>query len=489
MILDPPAASRQSAGPDNLNGPRPRQPVFRPDATNSHETKTYAPNNGMPPLPPDRTAARLPQAVHQGFHPIPQQPHTPVPAQRAAIHAPNGQNMRPPHNAGFVQQKAPPQHVQSIPRNGVNQTTSTSYPAAAPLPQNPTTSRPRSRGGGGSAVVAGESHQATAAKRVEPPTGFFSAGVAMMLQESNASVLPADAPTFNPHAESPSIRKTSGVDHSRSKPVNKQILGNAVNHPDHPNHLKNPSPAVSGGGALNGSGSNLSSRPQQQQQQHPQQQYHQHRTTNLVNPHLDMTRKIGMPNNHSPLQNRGAYKPPGPAPALAPTKRVLDGTGAAVYVTLLYLSFFPFLPSLLFIPLYRSPLTPSPCFFPFHPPNPLIFPPSSLLLPDLATSAFLCTNSVVLDSKLSMPHIKLTLVQCTYRQARQPLHDISVNAASTTPSTNINTNTNTEIKPNATTTSTTSTVSGSAFSAPIVAAAITTVDGTGPGDAKRVKMG
>ena len=51
----------------------------------------------------------------------------------------------------------------------------------------------------------------------EPPVGFFPARVAETLQSTN--VLPVNAPLFDPHQESPSIRKTAGVDHTRSKQV------------------------------------------------------------------------------------------------------------------------------------------------------------------------------------------------------------------------------------------------------------------------------
>ena len=105
----------------------------------------------------------------------------------------------------------------------------------------------------------------------EPPVGFFTARAAETLQNGpNATV---KAPLFNPHLESPSIRKTAGVDHSKTKPVNRDALGQPPP----------PSPSISG----------LPAR------------------STFVNPQADKARKVGMPvGAGSLLQNRGSYKPP-----------------------------------------------------------------------------------------------------------------------------------------------------------------------------------
>lgn len=63
-----------------------------------------------------------------------------------------------------------------------------------------------------------------------PPVGFYSARAATALNE------PAEGATtpvsqFNPHAESPSIRKTVGIDHSRSVPVKRAGMGVAETPP------------------------------------------------------------------------------------------------------------------------------------------------------------------------------------------------------------------------------------------------------------------
>ena len=98
-----------------------------------------------------------------------------------------------------------------------------------------------------------------------PPVGFFTARAAESLQKGPAQA--SNVPAFNPHLESPSIRKTAGVDHSKTKPVRTESLGGP--------------PAV------------IPPR------------------TNFVNPQADKTRRVGMPMGAaSPLQNRGSYKPP-----------------------------------------------------------------------------------------------------------------------------------------------------------------------------------
>lgn len=98
-----------------------------------------------------------------------------------------------------------------------------------------------------------------------PTVGFFTARAAESLQ--NGPGLPSKAPAFNPHLESPSIRKTAGVDHTKTKPVGREAIGGS------------------------------------QQPPVPRAKF--------VNPQSDKTRRVGMPMGAaSPLQNRGSYKPP-----------------------------------------------------------------------------------------------------------------------------------------------------------------------------------
>ncbi|MCJ1476691.1 DNA repair protein rad52 [Lambiella insularis] len=116
---------------------------------------------------------------------------------------------------------------------------------------------------------------------VEPVVGFFTARAAESLQ--SAKNLPPNVSHFNPHAESPSIRKTAGVDHTKTKPVGRDMIG----------------------------------APGQVNQSVPPMR------TNFVNPQADQARRIGMPGAAaSPLQNRNSYK----APQMTNKRPAEDGT-------------------------------------------------------------------------------------------------------------------------------------------------------------------
>jgi DNA repair and recombination protein RAD52 len=117
-----------------------------------------------------------------------------------------------------------------------------------------------------------------------PPqgAGFFSARAAAMVPEgAPGDALPPshinNLPAFNPHLESPSIKRTPGIDHKSSKPLTRDLK-----HVPSSSQIPNP-----GLGAGIGRGS-------------------------VVNPQLDATRRIGAPGMGigSPMQNRGSYKPP-----------------------------------------------------------------------------------------------------------------------------------------------------------------------------------
>ncbi|KAJ5143979.1 uncharacterized protein N7515_002766 [Penicillium bovifimosum] len=63
-----------------------------------------------------------------------------------------------------------------------------------------------------------------------PSAGFYSARAVDLLRE-NPNAVPAGAPQFDPHAESPSIRKTAGVDHSKSLPIARPMLSGGTVSP------------------------------------------------------------------------------------------------------------------------------------------------------------------------------------------------------------------------------------------------------------------
>lgn len=136
----------------------------------------------------------------------------------------------------------------------------------------------------------------------EPPVGFITSRAAELLRDQppDASVAIA-LPKFNPNADSPSIRKTSGIDHAKSAPVRRDNL----NSLPAAHNVPQPNPAQ---------------RPQAQQA-----------PTNFVNPAENLQRRIGAPGGAmSPHSNRSAYKPPSMAAGVKrPAPPQLDGTGHA----------------------------------------------------------------------------------------------------------------------------------------------------------------
>ncbi|KAI0967386.1 hypothetical protein F4678DRAFT_475334 [Xylaria arbuscula] len=223
------------------------QTAFSGNASDRNRT----PMNGMPPRPmhpPSRPAVpppRLPQTPnHQANHqphrtggqfqgrpnPQPQPPrqntHTNIAAQQAAA---NRRVMTPPPNAA------------SRPPNSMNP------PNGAP----------------------------------NEPATFFSARAVKDVPETadpgTAIIMERGAKLFDPRAESPSIRKTPGIDHKSSKPLSRGGV-----------HV----PPV---------------KREPDQQQRPAS----NGPPNVVNPSLNQMRQIGVPGGGgSPLGNRGQYRPP-----------------------------------------------------------------------------------------------------------------------------------------------------------------------------------
>lgn len=86
------------------------------------------------------------------------------------------------------------------------------------------------------------------------PAAFFSARAVDMLRDHPQSD-PSGAAQFDPHAESPSIRKTAGVDHTKSVPISKPMLAGVSPAANHTRDFINPSSDLSRKiGAPGGSG-------------------------------------------------------------------------------------------------------------------------------------------------------------------------------------------------------------------------------------------
>jgi len=137
---------------------------------------------------------------------------------------------------------------------------------SAPVSPAPPPNTSTHNQGENSAKVSGEAIQ---------QIGFFSAKAISDPGEAEGmpKILNGNVAAFNVHAESPSIRKTPGVDHNSSKPLTKQLK-----------HVP--------GATQNAEAAAPPTR------------------TNIVNPQLDVTRRIGAPGSPSPMSNRSMYKPP-----------------------------------------------------------------------------------------------------------------------------------------------------------------------------------
>jgi len=140
----------------------------------------------------------------------------------------------------------------------------------------------------------------------EPPAGvlagFVTGRSASLLNQASEGKAAANAPAaFNPHAESPSIRRTQGVNPGKSAPIMRESLGTAL-----ANASTVPPQQQGNNGGAPGPGPNRA---------------------NFTNPSIDPTRRIGMPGGGP---NRGAYKPPSAVkrPALTDVSNLpqTDGT-------------------------------------------------------------------------------------------------------------------------------------------------------------------
>lgn len=271
-------------------------------------------------------------------------------------------NMQPParplsrsHSAGNPQRAPHTPAPNYPPRPGPqNQANRPSHPLQQQMNQ------PRSQNGGqnagqngGSArdsISSGNGSHQTPPQAHNPPghaqapnaahpsegVGFLSArAVKQLVGSDDQSVEKAKLPSvplstqaFNPHAESPSIRKTPGIDHTTSKPLHrsgKHVDPKETKATDTEDKNLGPVPISFGtGSGKPGPGGNVgaggfgstgsgSSVGQPKQGPIPAQR------GSIANPQLNQARRIGAPVG-SPMGNRGQYKPP-------TIKRPLQGEG------------------------------------------------------------------------------------------------------------------------------------------------------------------
>ncbi|KAH7357874.1 DNA repair and recombination protein RAD52 [Plectosphaerella cucumerina] len=171
-------------------------------ADEGHPDEVCLPSNDS--TGPGRAAAPLPPTAHM------QPPARPMGRSASAgnIGSSNGpqtpyQNRQQPgQNAQAAQNNRP------APPNQPNQPRAPSNPSGLPQPpRNGDATPPPNAGSNGVEAV-----------------GFFSARAVPLSDVATAPVIPpvpVGAQAFNPKLDSPSIRKTPGIDHSSSKPVNR----------------------------------------------------------------------------------------------------------------------------------------------------------------------------------------------------------------------------------------------------------------------------
>lgn len=253
---------------------------------------------------PTMNGSNDPRGTHQ--RPPGQNPSRP-PEHRQQTNRPDqGQSMPPPPNhsngnAGQHQQPNQQQHHQNGPRSETSSAGSTHH-AASEVPN-----RAASNGSKGLTPpdITDQQRAQQQPQAPETPTGpigFVTGRVA-----GTGTVQP-----FNPHAESPSIPRTVGVNHAKSEPVVRTAL---IAQSTSGRGPTSGGPANAGPMNAVPANAGLASGPISR--------------SNFVNPSADMNRRIGMPGGGmSPAGNRGAYKPPTAVKRPAPVDNNTNGRPA-----------------------------------------------------------------------------------------------------------------------------------------------------------------
>lgn len=246
-----------------------------PDTSGHFARRTSPPRHGQVPGPPRPNG----QSIQQPKPPVTRMQSMPAPGMngpqtpKAMPNGPQQSRYAPGGQTSHNQMQRPPQVPQY---NGSNNRpqgmANRPPPAAIPAVANSNLPLQGHNGQIPSRITPPSDdspHKTSSSTEQEPSVGFFTARVAEAIQ--NTTAVPLSVPLFNPHAESPSIRKTPGVDHTKTKPLGKDLT---VVPPAQNNTL----PPM---------------------------------RSNFGNPHADQPRRIGAPvSAASPLQNRGSYKPP-----------------------------------------------------------------------------------------------------------------------------------------------------------------------------------
>ena len=245
----------------------------------------------------------------------PQQPQKPQGPQRPSNNAVQGRMLPPPQHGMNNLQRPEAAAPQGPAHNHTNNSHSHSNPSSAGTTTDSPSHAQQQQGRQPNGPVANSDGEQLDSDglpfpRNPPPgipEGFITGRNAELLNQPPGARPPNTALAFNPHADSPSIRRTHGVNPGKSVPVMRQALNSANTAASAPPNNAGqggpqPSATTSTGAQPQGNGMNGTTTPIR---------------TNFVNPSADMNRRIGMPPAPSAaahsVQNRGAYRPPAPA--------------------------------------------------------------------------------------------------------------------------------------------------------------------------------
>lgn len=261
----------------------------RPLPNGSGQGANRQPMNRVASMPAMRTP-NAPQQPARPSGPPQRQPSNLAPQQNNQ--GPGGRMMPPPNQVTNQAQRGGPQKngasVNGAQHNGQQQN-------GVPQNQDGNRSNPSSASSigqqgkasdaNGRLTPPGEAYQPPAPMATPQgiPVGFVSGKAATAISGGDTSAIKL----FDPHAESPSIRRTQGVDQRKSVPVKRSEIGAP------PGPVRVPATGAPG---------SVGARP------------------NFVNPGADPNRRIGAPGAMpSPMANRHAYKPPSILKRTAPT--------------------------------------------------------------------------------------------------------------------------------------------------------------------------
>ena len=280
----------------------PAKTAMTPAAPNDHaQQRQGVPRmQSMPQIRPSNVHSPAPVPIPQA----PQRPSGPPRPPNNAIQPPPPSRMQPTNGFNGPQRRnhnaqAPGQNQLDGSGGRSNQSSGTATDPASHL-------HPQLRPANHSAPQDADSHGAPIPRQPPPdiPDGFVTGRSAELLNAPPGTRPSNAALAFNPHAETPSIRRTHGVNPGKSAPVTRQALQSTQTTSDPPQPNGHPP-----GAPQSASGAPP---PPQQYQGNGQNGMTTPVRTNFVNPSADPSRRIGMPPSaasHS-MQNRGSYRPP-----------------------------------------------------------------------------------------------------------------------------------------------------------------------------------